>query len=163
MVGDWVAKKLGYYSGWKYRAIRAGIVIGGAVIGWFAGTLIAKLIATYLRTNPGTVFRISSRLGAKTFKTAMEFLGINPFTLAMDGSKFIAIAKLFNTNTITLPYSWATKLYELARRFGYRISTHTPHGGYSWHIHLNGGNGKFRDLHIQIVKSAWDWLKKRVG
>ena len=161
--GDWVAKKLGYYSGWKYWAIRAGIVVGGAVIGWFAGTLISKLIATYLKSNPATLFRISSKLGTKGFKTAMEFLGINPFTLAMDGSKFIAIARLFNTNTVTLAYNWVTKLYDLARKFGYRISVHTPHGGYSWHIHLNGGNGKFRDLHIQIVKAAWDWLKRRIG
>ena len=162
-IGDWVAKKLGYYSGWKYWAIRAGVVIGGAVIGWFAGTRIANLIAAYLRSNPGTVFKISSKLGAKTFKTAMEFLGINPFTLAMDGSKFVAIARLFNTSSITLSYNWATKLYDVARKFGFQISTHTPHGGYSWHIHLSGGNGKLKNLHIQIVKAAWDWLKRHIG
>ena len=162
-IGDWVAKKLGYYSGWKYWAIRAGVVIGGAVIGWFAGTRIANLIAAYLRSNPGTVFKISSKLGAKTFKTAMEFLGINPFTLAMDASKFVAIARLFNTSSITLSYNWATKLYDVARKFGFQISTHTPHGGYSWHIHLSGGNGKLKNLHIQIVKAAWDWLKRHIG
>ena len=162
-IGDWVAKKLGYYSGWKYWAIRAGVVIGGAVIGWFAGTRIANLIAAYLRSNPGTVFKISSKLGAKTFKTAMEFLGINPFTLAMDASKFVAIARLFNTSSITLSYNWATKLYDVARKFGFQISTHTPHGGYSWHIHLSGGNGKLKNLHIQIVKVAWDWLKRHIG
>ena len=162
-IGDWIAKKLGYYSGWKYWAIRAGVVIGGAVIGWFAGTRIANLIAAYLRSNPGTVFKISSKLGAKTFQTAMEFLGINPFTLAMDASKFVAIARLFNTSSITLSYNWATKLYDVARKFGFQISTHTPHGGYSWHIHLSGGNGKLKNLHIQIVKAAWDWLKRYIG
>lgn len=161
--GDWVAKKLGYYSGWKYWAIRAGVVIGGAVIGWFAGTLIAKLIATYLKCNPGTVFRISSRLGAKGFKTAMEFLGINPFTLAMDASKFIAIARLFNTTSVTLSYNWVVKLYDIVKRFGYRIALDYPHGGYSWHIHLSGGNGRLINLHIQIVKAAWDWLKRILG
>lgn len=93
----------------------------------------------------------------------MEFLGINPFTLVTDGSKFIAIARLFNTNTITLPYNWATKLYDLAKKFGYRISLDVPHRGYSWHIHLNGGHGKFQNLHIQIVEAAWDWLKRRIG
>ena len=158
--GDWVAKKLGYSSGWKYWAIRAGVVVGGIVIGWFAGTLISKLIATYLKNNPATVFKICNRLGASGFKSAMEFLGINPFTLAIDGSKFIAIARLFNTKTVTLAYDWAVKLYDIAKRFGYRITLDSPHNGYGWHIHLNGGNGKFNNLHIQIVKSAWDYLKK---
>ena len=89
--GDWVAKKLGYSDGWKYWAIRTGVVVGGAVIGWFAGTVIAKLIALYLKKHPGTIFRLCNKLGPKGFKNAMEFLGINPFNLAMDSSKFIAI------------------------------------------------------------------------
>lgn len=156
--GDWIAKKLGYYSGWKYWAIRAGVVVGGAVIGWFAGTLITKLVATYLKSNPATVFKICNRLGAKGFKSAMEFLGINPFTLAMDSSKFIAIARLFNDKTVTLAYNWAIKLYDLAQKFGYKIMLDGPHGGYSWHIHLIGGNGKLGELHIQIAKAAWDFL-----
>ena len=161
--GDWVAKKLGYSKGWKYWAIRTGVVVGGAVIGWFAGTAIAKLIALYLKNNPGTVFKLCNKLGAKGFKSAMEFLGINPFTLAMDGSKFIAIARLFNTPLVTLSYNWVVKLYEVVKKFGYRITLDYPHGGYSWHIHLSGGNGKFSNLHIQIVKAAWDWLKRILG
>ena len=56
-----------------------------------------------------------------------------------------------------------TELYDVARKFGFQISTHTPHGGYSWHIHLSGGNGKLKNLHIQIVKAAWDWLKRHIG
>jgi hypothetical protein len=31
--GDYVARRLGYAKGWKYWAIRAGVTIGGAVIG----------------------------------------------------------------------------------------------------------------------------------
>lgn len=50
--GDYVAKSLGYKSGWKYWAIRAGVVIGGAVIGWFAGSLISSVISKYLVSNP---------------------------------------------------------------------------------------------------------------
>ena len=161
--GDWVAKKLGYSKGWKYWAIRTGVVVGGAVIGWFAGTAIAKIIALYLKNNPATVFKICNKLGARGFKNAMEFLGINPFNLAMDGSKFIAIARLFNTPLVTLSYNWVVKLYEVVKRFGYRITLDYPHGGYSWHIHLIGGNGGFTNLHIQIVKAAWDWLKRILG
>ena len=90
----------------------------------------------------------------------MEFLGINPFTLAMDGSKFIAFARLFNTPLVTLSYNWVVKLYELAKKFGYKIILDVPHKKYSWHIHFSGKNGKINDLHIQIVKEAWDWLKQ---
>lgn len=150
-------------KGWKYWAIRTGVVVGGAVIGWFAGTAIAKLISLYLKNNPETVFKLCNKLGVKGFKSAMDFLGINPFTLAMNGSKFIATARLFNTPLVTLSYNWVVKLYEVAKRFGYRITLDSPHGGYSWHIHLSGGNGKFSNLHIQIVKAAWDWLKRILG
>ena len=156
--GDWIAKKLGYYSGWKYWAIRAGIVVGGAVIGWFAGSLIAKVIAGYLRRYPETIFKICHKLGAKGFKSAMEFFGINPFTLATKNN-FIAIARLFNTRSVTLAYSWAIKLYEIAKKFGYKILLDSPHGGYQWHIHLSGGSGKFSNLHIQITKAAWNYLR----
>ena len=158
--GDWIAKKLGYLNGWKYWAIRAGVIVGGAVIGWFAGTAITKLIALYLKNNPRMVFKLYDKLGAKALKSAMEFLGINPFTLAMDGSKFIAFARLFNTPLVTLSYNWVVKLYELAKKFGYKIILDVPHKKYSWHIHFSGKNGKINDLHIQIVKEAWDWLKQ---
>ncbi len=161
--GDWIAKKLGYSNGWKYWAIRAGIIVGGAVIGWFSGTAIAKFIAIYLEHNPGIIFKLFNKLGAKGFISAMEFLGINPFTLAMDSSKFIAIARLFNTPSVVLCYKWVVKLYDTVKKFGYKITLDYPHGGYSWHIHLSGGNGKLYKLHIQIVKAAWDWLKKILG
>jgi RHS repeat-associated protein len=46
---DYIAKTLGYRSGWKYWAIQSGVVVGGAVIGWFAGTLIINAISGYLR------------------------------------------------------------------------------------------------------------------
>ena len=161
--GDWIAKKLGYSEGWKYWAIRAGVVVGGAVIGWFAGTVIAKFIALYLRNNPGTVFKLWNKLGPKGFKNAMDFLGINPFTLAKNPSTFIAIARLFNNTSIILSYNWVVKLYEIVKKFGYSIILDSPHGAYSWHIHLSGANGKLKNLHIQIVKSAWDWLKQILG
>lgn len=50
-LGDYVAKKLGYYpqkgSFWSratYWTIRAGVVIGGAVIGWFAASALTAII-----------------------------------------------------------------------------------------------------------------------
>ena len=57
-LGDYVAKKLGYKSGWKYWAIRAGVTIGGAVIGWFAGTAMLKIITKFLLSHPSVMRRM---------------------------------------------------------------------------------------------------------
>ncbi len=51
-LGDYVAKQFGYKSGWKYWAIRAGVTIGGAVIGWFAGKAIVKVVTKFLKSHP---------------------------------------------------------------------------------------------------------------
>jgi len=58
--GDYVANQLGYKSGFKYWAIRAGIVIGGAVIGWFAGTAIKNIATKYLLSNPKVLAKMPS-------------------------------------------------------------------------------------------------------
>ena len=121
---------------------------------------MAKIIATYLKRNPAVVFKITNKLGATGFHSAMKLLGINPFSLAMDSSKFIAIARLFNTKAITIGYDWAVKLYYKAKALGFRISLDSPHSGYTWHIHISGANGKLVNLHIQIAKKAWDYLVK---
>lgn len=158
-LGDYVAKKLGYRSGWKYWAIRSGVVVGGAVIGWFAGSLLTKILSGYLKSNPAMVFKLANRLGKSKFYSALKFLGINPFSLATNSSKFVAIARLLNSKAITLSYEWAIKLYNKAKAFGYSIELDKPHGGYSWHIHIN----RLSNLHIQITKKAWDYLKKLLG
>ena len=158
LFGDYVAKKLGYHSGWKYWAIRTGVLAGGAILGWFAGSLLAKIIAAYLKSKPDVIFGMFYKLGAKGFQSTMNFLGINPFSLAKNSGKFIAIARLFNTKAITICYAWAVKLFDIVRNFGYRIVLDAPHSGYTWHIHLIGGNGKLENLHIQIEKIAWDYL-----
>ena len=56
--GDYVARKLGYSSGWKYWAIRCGVVIGGAVVGWFAGTAILKIAVAFLKANPHVLAKL---------------------------------------------------------------------------------------------------------
>lgn len=57
-LGDYVAKKLGYSWGWKYWAIRVGVVVGGAVIGWFAGKAIVKIVVKFLKTHPKIMSKI---------------------------------------------------------------------------------------------------------
>ena len=160
LLGDYVAKMLGYDSGTSYWLIRSSVVVGGAVLGWFAANVLIKIITKYLINNPSIIFKLYSKLGEKTFYWAVKFLGINPITLATNPSKFIAVAKLLNSKSIVLGYDWAIELYKIAINFGYKIVLHEPHGDYSWHIHLYGANGKFPNLHIQIVKSVWSFLKK---
>lgn len=121
-LGDYVAKKLGYRSGKKYWAIRAGVIVGGAVIGWFSANLMTKILAGYLKSNPSVIFKLISKLGATKFHSVMKFLGINPFTLSMNSSKFIAIARLYNNKAITLSYNWALKLYSKAKSLGFKVS-----------------------------------------
>jgi len=56
--GDYVAKNLGL-SGAKYWAVRSAVMIGGAAIGFFAGELVAGIVARYLIANPATAARLS--------------------------------------------------------------------------------------------------------
>lgn len=92
----------------------------------------------------------------------MKFLGVNPFSLAKDSSKFIALARAFNSKSITIGKEWAKTLYNRARSLGFRIVLDSPHGGYGWHIHLSGARGKLKNLHIQITKKAYDFLRKKL-
>ena len=159
-LGDYVAKQLGYYSGLKYWAIRTGIIVGGAVIGWFAGTLLTRILANFLRSRPDIVFKLVAAKGGATVYTVLQFLGINPFTLYQNGSTFIGILRAFNNSKVTLTYDWAVKLYYKARQLGYGVELHAPEKGYSWHLHITNNGKKYDYLHVQIVKSAWDYLKR---
>ncbi len=79
--GKWLANKLGYYSGAKYIAIRAATIVGGAALGWFAGTLLIKLVKNYLVSNPQTFIKISAKYGPKTLTKFKNIFGIQPFKL----------------------------------------------------------------------------------
>lgn len=48
VLGDYVVRYFGYKKGIKYWAIRAGIGVGGAVIGWFAGTALLKAVTNFI-------------------------------------------------------------------------------------------------------------------
>ena len=75
--GKWLANKLGYYRGWKYYAIRTAAVVGGAALGWFAGSVLLRLIKTYLSYNPQIMIRIVSRFGPRTLMRIRAVLGLN--------------------------------------------------------------------------------------
>ena len=103
--GDYVARRLGYASGWKYWAIRAGVVIGGAVIGWFAGTAIKGVATAFLKANPAVLAKLPGPI--------RWFLGLGT-TGATVSTKFDP-GKLFNT-------------FEAAKKF-----LGSPGSGRQWH------------------------------
>ena len=70
-LGDFIAKKLGYYSGWKYWAIRVGVIIGGAVIGWFAAKLLTKILQAFLDSHKAIYNKLP--------RLAKKFLGLKCF------------------------------------------------------------------------------------
>lgn len=155
--GGWVAYNVVKKKNWKYWALRSAIAVGGAAIGWFAGSLLAKSVALYLKMYPDVVFKMTAKIGSSSFYSIMKFLGINPFTLSMDSGKFIGVARALNSQKITLSYEWAVNLYKKATQFGYKIALDEPHGGYSWHIHLLKNGKRINGIHIQVVKSVWDY------
>lgn len=68
-LGDYVARGLGYTGGWKYWTIRAGVVVGGAVIGWFAAGALTAIIKGFIFSSP--------KLIASTPIWVYKFLGIS--------------------------------------------------------------------------------------
>ena len=66
--GDYVAKKLGYKRGKKYWAIRIGVVVGGGVLGWFVGGVLAAVVKGFIFSSP--------KLIASTPLWIYKFLGI---------------------------------------------------------------------------------------
>ena len=74
-LGDYVARCLGYYpdkgSFWSkvtYWTIRTGVVIGGAVIGWFAASALTVIIKGFIFSSPNLI--------ASTPMWVYKFLGI---------------------------------------------------------------------------------------
>ena len=89
--GDYIAKKLGYKSGWKYWAIRTGVVVGGSVIGWFAGTSLLKLARVYLTSQPTLLLKVVNKLGAAVIGTKIVY---DMFKLALyDAGSIVLSAK----------------------------------------------------------------------
>ena len=74
-LGDYVARSLGYFpnkgSFWNrstYWVIRAGVIIGGAVIGWFAASVLTAILKGFIFSN--------TKLIASTPLWVYRFLGI---------------------------------------------------------------------------------------
>ncbi len=76
--GDYIARGLGLApkgKGWwnatRYWAVRAGVVVGGAVIGWFAGTTIINLAKQFLIKQPTLILTVINKLGTSALAVAI--------------------------------------------------------------------------------------------
>ena len=170
-IADHIARGLGLapsgkgiWNSTRYWALTGAIAVGGAAIGWFAGAAITKIVVAYISKNPSIIIRIANKCGGTLFTTIMYFLGINPFNYVADVSKLTALARALNASWFVLPKSWAQAFCNLAEKWGRKLFFDPPHGGYKYHIHLGGQTGqRLEALHIQVLKSVWDFLKRVFG
>ena len=165
---DWVARSLGlapkgkgFWNASAYWALTSAIAIGGAAIGWYAGTAITEAAVGYLAANPQSIVRLANKYSS-LFKIIMVCLGMNPFQYMPDAGKMTALARALNG--ITIPQQWAQTFCELANKFGRKLLFDTPHGKYGYHIHLCGTRGqKLEELHLTVAKKVWEILKRYFG
>ena len=156
--GDYVAKWFGYRSGWKYWSIRVGVVAGGAVIGWFAGSAIIRVATRYLSSNPQMLLKISSRFSPNILVKLLQILGYNPIG-RMNKSFFIGfINSLFNKGKAVMPFSWVKAALDVARKYRLPIRIDNGHSGTSWNfIHLH-----IYKVHIRIPSNAIQYIRNYI-
>lgn len=125
--GDYVAQKLGYSSGFKYWAIRAGVVVGGTVIGWFAGAAIAKLVKAFVVANPAIKAKLSAgilkALGIGGSEGARKALNV-PSYVKNAGSFINWIRSSFESTKQELSLSQIKQLINMANTYGVKVSAH---------------------------------------
>ena len=108
--GAWIANRLGYYSGWKYWAIRSGVIVGGAVIGWFAGTVMAYLIRCFIFSSPKMI--------SATPLWVYKFLGIaaGPGTIVLGRyPMYLSLASKLGSGVFSIATSVWNGMSEFAR------------------------------------------------
>ena len=158
--GDFVAKQLGYSHGWMYWAIRAGITVGGAVIGWFAGMKLTEVAISFLSKNQDVILKLGKKFGHENVYKMLSLLGINQFSLLNTG-KFVGYAR--NLNKVSVSLSVAKAFCKQAIKLGYKVMFDRPHPNkkiYSYHIHLYSTRKKFDDVHIFISEKVYNYLVK---
>ena len=165
-IGDYLALKIVKKKNWKYWAFRSAIAVGGAAIGWFAGSLITTYVGKYLSANPGQLFRFIDKVSPRIVYRILSFLGVNPFDLVNDRSRFIGILKRFNDKSVVITsYEWIVELCQKANQLGYRIMLHPEHEeyGYTWHLHILDGTKKLNYIHVQVTKVIYELLQRLFG
>ena len=158
--GKWFANRLGYYSGWKYYAIRTAAVVGGAALGWFSGSLLVKYVSRYILNNPSIIIKIVKKYGVNTLTRIMNLCGKN-FLKQLSPNFLVNMARqCLSNSTLKLPLNFIKLLYEACKALGISMELHSGHSGTAWSsYHLHIGNPR---IHVALVKTAYDWLLKRL-
>ena len=159
-IGDHIARGCGLSpsgrGSWKYWILRSAVAIGGAALGWFAGSLVIKLAVDFIAKNPRILLSLAVKKGAPLIINILWVLGINPLSM-MDKSLMMGFLNdFFNKTKLTLPSSWAESLVEIANKFGLHVELHSPHLGNAWCFpHL-----KINNLHVRISEEVFSLIKK---
>ncbi len=159
-IGDHIARGCGLSpsgrGSWKYWILRSAVAIGGAALGWFAGSLVIKLAVDFIAKNPRILLSLAAKKGAPLIINILWVLGINPLSM-MDKSLMMGFLNdFFNKTKLTLPSSWAESLVEIANKFGLHVELHSPHLGNAWCFpHL-----KINNLHVRISEEVFSLIKK---
>ncbi len=163
--GDYVAKKLGYSSGWKYWAIRAGVTVGGAVIGWFAGGVMAAIIKGFIFSSPSLV----SRIPVWVYK----FLGVTTGTVVLGRyPTYLALAQKLGSSVFSIASNVWNKLsaaaqWALNRAFLDKVISSGQKITLSFNAYkAQKGTYFYKEIEYllskgyKIVKYGWELIKK---
>ena len=166
-LGDYIAKKLGYTSGWKYWAIRTGAVGGGGALGWFAGGALTAVLKGFIFSSPklmaSTPLWIYKALGIVTGSGAVV-LGRYPTYLALAeklGAQVFSIAKVV-WNTMSSTAQWAAnqafldKTIQAGQKFTLSANAYKAVPGTSFYKEI-----QYLLAHgYKIVEYGWGMIKK---
>lgn len=126
-------KSWDYSWGWKYWAIRVGVVVGGAVIGWFAGKAIVKIVVKFLKTHP---LKTHPKIMSKIPNGVRWFLGIKK--------------------------SWNKAMFQNSAKLGQHFRKHAKEWGSKYRSqnqYLNGArkllNSSGKNIHKFTSRNGW--------
>lgn len=170
ILGDYIARSLGFKPGkwWQWRTyaywtVRGLVVVGGAILGWIAGTVLLRRLCLFLTTHKAIL--------AKMPKIVLWFLGMG----GVDGEIAAALYERFEKHIFTKKHD----LDGLVKKFGKRglfnkafkiISSkivqaengsnqiYTKIGGVKITIRFNFLDGSIRS--INIIKG---WIPRIIG
>ena len=163
--GHYVAKKFGYEkSNWQYWTIRAGVTVGGAVIGWFTGKAMLKVITKFLLTKPARMAKLPGvvlwflGLGGASGAIANEVFLRNVSHIFSDKHVVKGLMKLGSSQRDIFNKAFNIVSSKITQAANGSNQIHTYIKGYKVTIRFYFKDGKFGSFNIFM-----GWAKKIVG
>ena len=166
-LGHYVANWFGFRSGWKYWAIRTGVVVGGAVLGWFAGGALASVIKAFIFSKPELI--------ASTPLWIYKFLGIitgSGSTVLGSYPTYLSLAKRLGSNVFSVADDlWENMTYAAQWATNQAFLNKAIQAGHKFILATNAYKAKpgtffYKEIHYllehgyKIVENGWAMVKK---